>query len=246
VAISVGILFPLRGPASRAGDGVSTNISKTFRNAIGSISPSSTNRNTLQQQYGKLPLSFEPNHGQTDARVKFLSRGRGYALFLTPTEAVLAPQKVGAAGTQHSIAASAARTNAAGGDATSTALLRMELMGANTAPQVTGQQELPGRSNYFIGNDPKKWRTNVPTYARVNYPNVYPGVDLVYYGNQQQLEHALLSGPGPTREPSRWVFQVPTNSSWMPRVTSSLELVTAKSSFRPRLSTRRTEGTSKA
>src|SRR2546428_259370 len=56
--------------------------------------------------------------------------------------------------------------------------------------------ELPGKSNYFIGNDPKKWRANIANYAKVRYRNVYPGVDLVYYGNQQQLEYDFVVGPG--------------------------------------------------
>ena len=76
------------------------------------------------------------------------------------------------------------------------ALLRMKLVGANPNPKIVGMDELPGKSNYFIGNDPKKWRTNVPNYAKVKYANVYPGVDLVYYGNQGQLEYDFVVQPG--------------------------------------------------
>ena len=72
----------------------------------------------------------------------------------------------------------------------------MNLVGADAAPRVEGLEELPGKANYFIGNDPKKWRTNVPTYAKVNYCAVYRGVDLVYYGNQSQLEHDFVVAPG--------------------------------------------------
>src|SRR5260370_1159377 len=72
----------------------------------------------------------------------------------------------------------------------------MRLVGANATAPVTGLEELPGKSNYFIGNDPSKWRTNVPNYAKVKYANVYPGVDLVYYGNQRQLEFDLVVQPG--------------------------------------------------
>ena len=79
----------------------------------------------------------------------------------------------------------------------SSAVLRMKLVGANVKAAVTGAEELPGKSNYFIGNDPKKWRTNVPTYAKVKYQGVYPGVDLVYYGNQGgQLEYDFVVAPG--------------------------------------------------
>jgi hypothetical protein len=72
----------------------------------------------------------------------------------------------------------------------------MRLVGANAAAKVTGLAELPGKSNYFIGNDPKKWRTNVPNYAKVKYADVYPGVDLVYYGNQGKLEYDFVLRPG--------------------------------------------------
>ena len=76
------------------------------------------------------------------------------------------------------------------------AVLRLKLLGANPEAKASGLEELPGKSNYFLGNDPKKWRTNVPNYARVKYENVYPGVDLVYYGNQRQLEYDFVVAPG--------------------------------------------------
>ena len=72
---------------------------------------------------------------------------------------------------------------------------------------MTGLDELPGKSNYFIGNDPAKWRTNVPTYAKVRYENVYPGIDLVYYGNQRQLEYDFVVAPGADPRAIRLAFQ---------------------------------------
>jgi hypothetical protein len=72
----------------------------------------------------------------------------------------------------------------------------MKLVGANPQAKARGLEELPGKSNYFIGNDPKKWRTNVANYAKVKYANVYPGVDLVYYGNQGKLEYDFVAQPG--------------------------------------------------
>src|SRR5437899_1232662 len=72
----------------------------------------------------------------------------------------------------------------------------MKLLGANLAAKVTALDELPGKANYFIGNDPKKWRTDVPTYAKVKYEGVYPGIDLVYYGNQGKLEYDFVVTPG--------------------------------------------------
>jgi hypothetical protein len=148
--------------------------------------------------YGKLPLSFELNQGQTDPRVKFLSHGSGYSLYLTGDEAVLVLRK-GTPTSKSSLVtnrwSSIGRLHPATfvGDRaghhspkTTNAVLRMRLVGANARTNVAGVKELPSKSNYFIGNDPRKRRTNVPNYARVRYAKVYPGVDLVYYGNQRQ------------------------------------------------------------
>jgi len=142
--------------------------------------------------------------GQSDARVKFLSRGSGYTLFLTSSEAVLLLQKGAPSGgsvKQHGRVridgpVPPQNLNREDDAKTKSAVLRIGLVGANPAPQLTGFDELPGKANYFIGNDPKKWRTDVPTYAKVKYHAVYPGVDLVYYGNQRQLEHDFIVAPG--------------------------------------------------
>jgi hypothetical protein len=86
------------------------------------------------------------------------------------------------------------------------AVLRMKLRNANPAAKVTGTDKLAGTGNYFIGYDPAKWRTNVPTYAKVKYEGIYSGIDLVYYGNQRQLEYDLIVAPG--AEPRRIAFDV--------------------------------------
>src|SRR5712691_10357855 len=142
--------------------------------------------------YGKLPLSFEANQGQTDPQVKFLSRGSGYTLFLTSTEAVLTPTKADA----HAKRRISGEATIVEPEKRAGTVLRMKLLGANPTPRVTGVEELRGRSNYFIGNDPAKWRANVPTYAKVRYQDLYSGIDLVYYGNQGQLEFDFIVAPG--------------------------------------------------
>lgn len=146
-------------------------------------------RRRTKEAYGKLPLSFEANQGQMDSRVRFLSRGNGYNLFLTSTEAVLALQQ---SRSRRLTSAPADQTPSK----TTNEVLRMKLVGANPTPKVDGSDQLPGKSNYFIGNNPKNWRTNVSTFARVHYREVYPGVDVVYYGNQQQLENDFIVAPG--------------------------------------------------
>src|SRR5713226_6909715 len=159
----------------------------------------------LREGYGKLPLSFEANQGQTDHAVKFLSRGNGYSLFLTPTAAVL---RLGIAErgarneSNERLLAGAAKSKRE-----KSTVLRMKFAGANPTPQIVGMDQLPGKSNYFIGNDPAKWRTNVPNYAKVKYEDIYPGVDLVMYGNQRQLEYDLVVAPGADPHNIRLTFE---------------------------------------
>jgi hypothetical protein len=145
---------------------------------------------SIVEGYGKLPLVFEANQGQTDPQVKFVSRGAGYNLFLTNTEAVLTLHRASRREPNARIAQDRTQED-------KSAVLHMKLAGTNVqATEVSGKDELPSKSNYFIGNDPKKWRTNVRQYARVRYANLYPGVDLVYYGNQRELEYDFVLQPG--------------------------------------------------
>jgi hypothetical protein len=153
-------------------------------------------RARVSENYGKLPLSFEANRGQSDKQVKFLSRGHGYTLFLTNDEAVLSLRRSGVKLTDtHTVGFSPSAFKPGEGDEQS-AVLRMKLIGANTSAIVSGNGEQEGTSNYFIGNDPSQWRTNVANYSQVRYQDAYPGVDLVYYGNQQQLEYDFVVAPG--------------------------------------------------
>jgi hypothetical protein len=152
--------------------------------------------------YGELPLSFEANLGQRDSEVKFYARGNGYGLFLTPDSAVLALTPRPRAG-----ARSNAGLHQTSIKETNPEVLRLRLIGGETAAKVTGESRLPGNANYFIGNDPAMWRTNVPTYASVRYENVYPGIDLTYYGNHRRLEYDFILAPGSKLETIRLDFQ---------------------------------------
>jgi hypothetical protein len=154
------------------------------RTAAPGISESRKSR--LAKTYGKLPLRFEANEGQTDANVKFLARGAGYRLFLTADEAVIA--------LRNSSAISASSTPRA--DSPASISMRLRFLGTNAAATVVGMEKLPGRSNYFVRDDPRQWRTQVPAYARVRYEGIYPGVDLIYHGNPSQLEYDFVAAPG--------------------------------------------------
>lgn len=118
------------------------------------------------------PLTFEANQGQFEGKARFLAHGSGYKLFLRPDEAVvsLSPAKFGA--------------------------VTLKLMGANPRATLVGENELTGKTNYYIGNDPKQWHIGVPNFLRVRYRAIYPGIDLVYYGNQRTLEHDFVVAPG--------------------------------------------------
>ncbi len=158
---------------------------------------------TVSANYGKLPLSFEANQGQADPRAKFLSHGNGYSLLLTDTAAVLElskpdPASQGPSTPKIAGMSPVALARARRPVAMKTDVVRMELSGARHHSPVVGDDPLPGKSNYFVGNDSAKWHTNIPTYAKVKYNGVYPGVDLVYYGNQQQLEYDFVVAPGAT------------------------------------------------
>jgi Beta-propeller repeat/FG-GAP-like repeat len=151
----------------------------------------------LVESYGKLPLSFEANQGQTNGEVKFLSRGKGYTMFLTADGAVMKLRVPGKENKQSGAVREAAlKCRERGIETERSAVLRVKLVGANREARVEGAEELPGRSNYFLGNDPSQWRINVPNYGRVKYGSVYPGVDLVYYGNEGQLESDFIVGAG--------------------------------------------------
>jgi hypothetical protein len=152
-----------------------------------------------------LPLFFEANRGQADSQVRFMARGKGYTLLLTPTETILAESK-----TQVSTQGKAfgpfqpnplVTTKTSRGS-----VIRMQLVGANSAPAMTGLEELPGKVNYLIGNDPSKWQTQVPLYSRARTEQVYPGVDLLFHGDQKQLEYDFVVAPG--ADPSKIAFRI--------------------------------------
>jgi len=157
----------------------------------------------LAAAYGRLPLAFQENLGQLDERVRFVARGLGVDVFLTDAGGVLA-----LAGDRPA----ALRSRRAQGNRTALRLARgdgavivMKAVGA-AATRPVGLEPLPGTASYFIGKDPSRWRTNVPTYAKVKVPDVYPGVDLVYYGKQRQLEYDFVVAPGADPESIRLAF----------------------------------------
>jgi hypothetical protein len=150
-------------------------------------------RYTPHVDYGKLPLTFEPNQGQTDPRVKFLARRDGYTVFLSSTETTL---ELSAPSVPCSTAFPASRPSSRANWAKrASATVRLTLGGSNPRTPIESVDVQPGSSNYLIGSDPSKWHRNIPRYARVKYSAVYPGIDLVYHGNQSDLESDYVLAP---------------------------------------------------
>ena len=132
--------------------------------------------NSPSARYLSAPIGFEANHGQADSRVAFLSHGAGYSLQLQPRQAILT-------------------VNGADASRDAQAWIRTTFIGANPNASLFGEQKLPGVSNYLIGSDRTRWLTNIPNFAQVQYRGIYPGVDLLYYGNQRHLEYDFRVAP---------------------------------------------------
>ena len=167
------------------------------------VKPMPPSKAQLQADFGKQPLRFEANQGQTDAEVKFTAAGAGYALFLTPQEAVLSVRQTtaGAEGEVEKADEAAGRRGAVAHNNSaprnlSVANVRIRLAGANPVPNVVGREMSAGLSNYFGGDDRAQWHTDIPSFARVTYEDVYPGVEMIWHGAQQALEYDFVVAPG--------------------------------------------------
>ncbi len=180
---------------------------------------SPTVENQLDQQkladiYGKLPIHFEPNTGQTAPEVDYVARGNGYSLFLTPGEATLSLLD--------------RNDNKPG----KTSVVKMSLKGSNKTSKAAGLDALEGRSNYFLGNDPTRWQTDVPNYEKVQYDEIYPGIDLLYYGNDRQLEYDFVVKPAADPSQIKLTFSGTEKASRIDKTTGDLLLATASGELR--------------
>ncbi len=182
----------------------------TANSATGKAFAATAARDRIQADYAALPLAFEQNQGQTDARVKYMARGNGYILFLTANDAVFLLRSPSAEsetstelrGTELRAMGPAQRNT----HRNSTAVVRMQLVGGNSRAKISASNQVPGKSNYFLGSDPNQWRTDVASYARVSYQDVYPGVNLAFYGAQRQLEFDFVVAPGADPAPLNFNF----------------------------------------
>ncbi len=152
--------------------------------------------NSAKSGFGKIPLTFEENLGQANDSVQFISRSMGGTLLLSPTETKIAlPQKSSEKANKIKSPKSAAND-----------LWQMTLRGANSQASGRGVEPLPGKSNYLIGKDSSQWRKNVSNFAKAEFGEIYPGVDIIYYGNQEKLEYDFIVKPAADPEQIRLGF----------------------------------------
>jgi len=170
---------------------VQTQETSTILRKVAITDGSHSTRLQVEASYGKLPLAFEPNRGQIDPRVKFVSRASHRTLWLTNDEAVLAVGR--RSGT--SLSNRRREEKPLQANESAPAVLRMKFVGANPNPRITGEARQQGTVNYFIGR-PEQWQTKIPVYSRVRYGSLYPGIDLIFYGNNRELEYDLVVSPG--------------------------------------------------
>jgi len=149
-----------------------------------------TNRARISGRHGALPLSFITNDGQMDPAVRFQLKGAGHTIFFTPDEVIF---RVTGRGEEGTVSASS--------------VVRLRFAGANPSPRVEGLERLPGRANFFLGNDPDEWRTDVPTFGGVAYRELYPGVDLLYSGTNGRLKSEFRVAPGASPEMIRMSYR---------------------------------------
>jgi photosystem II stability/assembly factor-like uncharacterized protein len=144
----------------------------------------------------RLPLSFEPNHRLVESRSQFFSRGDGYSIHLYSTGVTLLLRNSNGGASDSLVSQPGGPNGARANGSKRSTELKMRLERANPAATMRGLNELPGKTNYLLGKEPKDWLTNVANYARIEQKDVYPGVHLVYYGNQRQLEYDFRIDPG--------------------------------------------------
>lgn len=173
----------------------------TFGSGLGRFTRTLTRQQNPEQlrqealhKFAGLPLYFEKNQGQVNQSVKYLARAGRMSLFLTDDAATFSmiggvldksPYPIRLDGTPYE-----------DHTALNESAVRIKLVGANPHPQIAGEGALSGKVNYLVGDDHSKWHQNIPTFAKVRYHDVYPGIDLVYYGSPDALEYDIVAAPG--------------------------------------------------
>jgi hypothetical protein len=150
----------------------------------------------VMDNYGKLPLYFIENDGQIDKKVRYYERGNGHSTFFTDDGVYLSLVKDVRKETEDISGTENSKDRRVAERDLQRALIQLSFVDANKNPEITAEDVQEGRVNYFVGNDPEKWRTNVSTYSAVRYKELYKCIDIKFYGNNRQLEYDLIVSPG--------------------------------------------------
>jgi len=172
------------------------------------LKASEAQKANILEKYGKIPIAFISNVGQLESQVKFIAKDKGVTIFFTPegttfllykeTEESLAKRKTSSLAkgiltydenelVEHDLKIERQYCT-----------LNLNFINANPNPEVIGEEELPWKNNYFIGNELGKWRTDVPNYSKIRLRSLYDGIDLVYYGNKNGMKYDFVVQPGAT------------------------------------------------
>lgn len=178
--------FALRHAYSRNADGKPT-LTPASLTDFPATERTPANAKQIQAAYGRLPLTFVPNRGQTDSRVRFSARAPGFHLAFTPQEAIFTFASQSSS-SKPRLAGETPRDHAAA--------LALRFVGANPRVHIEGERETPGKVNYLIGNDPDEWHTNLPTFEEVRYRDLWPGIDVVFRGAAGELKYDFVLRPG--------------------------------------------------
>ena len=162
------------------------------------VEASDIRKSRILKNYGNIPLEFTSNSGQLDSRVKFTTRGYGTTMFFTQEGTTFLLSRE----TENSIAV---RKNISLNEVSSKIekeyySVKKYFVSANPEPEIAGKDLLPWSNNYFLGNDPEKYRTEVSNYAKIQLKNIYAGIDLVYYGNKNSIKYDFVIQPGENPE----------------------------------------------
>src|SRR5262249_42967865 len=193
-------LLPYGAAASHPGSAGVSNM--TGASAFSGLPPEKAA--SIMEAHARSPLSFE---AREQSPGEYYSRGQGYSLSLTAQEVRLTLRQNRQYPTTRRQIITSPEDDGPPQIESRPLSLTMKLIGADPSSRAKALDPLPGKRNYFLGADPSKWRANVPTFAKLRYGEIYPGIDLVYYGAGQRLEYDFIVAPGADPGKIRLAFE---------------------------------------
>lgn len=186
--------YPLLGSLASAGSAKEDSGQQVKVSRLSDVAESTK---VVQETYGKLPLSFIQNNGQVDEKVKFYEKGSGRTTSFTKDGVCLTLQTQNSKVKKQNLKYEISNPNSKSEiPIPQSEIVKLIPLNANKNPEIIAEGKQEGKVNYFVGNDPKKWKTNIPTYNAVVYKEIYKNIDMKFYGNNRQLEYDIIVKPG--------------------------------------------------